>query len=165
MKTIGKFKKVLVLFLALTMGFTTHLTAFAATNSKTVTSVKAMSIALDPGRTGNSNIITFNFNSLPVNATVKDIKIDASNASSLGGLGAILAQSLTIQSPSGTIKTVAWGSRNITSTTAFFTDNARGTWSVYMTGKNIASASSGSQFIGGTKYSSVKMTITYIVNE
>ncbi len=40
---------------------------------------------------------------------------------------------------------------------------AAGTWSVYMTGTNIASPSLGSAFIGGTKYSRPKMTIKYIL--
>ncbi|MBA4687357.1 MAG: hypothetical protein H2184_09390 [Candidatus Galacturonibacter soehngenii] len=149
--------------LILTITFTAQLTALAADTTKTVTSSKAMSIALNPGTTGNSNTITFNFSSLPSNAIVKEIKVDASNASAIGGLGAILAQTLTITSPVGETKTVTWGRGNVTSTSAFIADSARGTWSIYMTGTNVASASSGSQFIGGTKYLSVKMTITYVL--
>lgn len=78
-------------------------------------------------------------------------------------MGAILAQSLTITSPLGESKTVAWGIGNVTSTSAFIADYARGTWSVYMTGKNLAPASSSPQFIGGIEYSSVKMEITYVL--
>ena len=38
-------------------------------------------------------------------------------------------------------------------------------WSVYMTGTNIASPNLGSAFIGGTKYSSVKMKVSYILED
>lgn len=48
-----------------------------------------MSIALQPGETGDSNEITFNFNSLPANAVVTEIKVDASNARNIGGMGAM----------------------------------------------------------------------------
>lgn len=160
-KNIKRLVSILVVF---TMLFAMQLTAFAATtSSKTVTASKAMSIALNPGATGNSNTVTFNFGTLPSNAIVKEITIDASNASVIGGLGAILAQSVTITSPDGVILTTTWGKGNVTTTSAFINDDARGTWSVYMTGRNIAPSSSGSQFIGGTKYSSVKMTIKYIL--
>ena len=49
--------------------------------------------------------------------------------------------------------------------TLFIAEKAAGTWSVYMTGRNIASPSLGSAFIGGKKYSRPKMTITYILEE
>lgn len=46
---------------------------------------KDMSIALMPGVTGDSNTVTFNYNGLPDNAIVKEVKIDCSNASVIGG--------------------------------------------------------------------------------
>ena len=97
-----KINKIMAFAIAFTMLFASQVTAFAATtSSKTVTSSKAMSVALLPGVTGNSNTITFNFNSLPDKAIVKEVEIDCSNASVIGGKGAILAKSLTITSPSG----------------------------------------------------------------
>ena len=124
-----KINKIMAFAIAFTMLFASQVTAFAATtSSKTVTSSKAMSVALLPGVTGNSNTITFNFNSLPDKAIVKEVEIDCSNASVIGG-------------------------------------KAAGTWSVYMTGTNIASPNLGSAFIGGTKYSSVKMKVSYILED
>ena len=162
-KSMKKVKRIIAVALVFTMLFASQVTAFAAdTGSKTVTATKDMSIALMPGVTGDSNTITFNFNSLPDNAIVKEVKIDCSNASVIGGKGAILAQSLTITSPSGETHTVGWGKGNVTTTSLFIAEKAAGTWSVYMTGTNIASPSLGSAFIGGTKYSRPKMTITYI---
>ena len=122
--------------------FASQVTAFAAgTESKTVTATKDMSIALMPGVTGDSNTITFNFNSLPDNAIVKEVKIDCSNASVIGGKGAILAQNLTITCPSGETHTVGWGKGNVTTTSLFIAEKAAGTWSVYMTGTNCISKS------------------------
>ena len=159
-------KKIMAFAIAFTMLFASQVTAFAATtSSKTVTSSKAMSVALLPGVTGNSNTITFNFNSLPDKAIVKEVEIDCSNASVIGGKGAILAKSLTITSPSGETHTVSWGKGNVTTTNLFIAEKAAGTWSVYMTGTNIASPNLGSAFIGGTKYSSVKMKVSYILED
>lgn len=157
-----KINKIMAFAIAFTMLFASQVTAFAATtSSKTVTSSKAMSVALLPGVTGNSNTITFNFNSLPDKAIVKEV----SNASVIGGKGAILAKSLTITSPSGETHTVSWGKGNVTTTNLFIAEKAAGTWSVYMTGTNIASPNLGSAFIGGTKYSSVKMKVSYILED
>ena len=82
-----------------------------------------------------------------------------------GGKGAILEKSLTITSPSGETHTVSWGKGNVTTTNLFIAEKAAGTWSVYMTGTNIASPNLGSAFIGGTKYSSVKMKVSYILED
>ena len=165
-KSMKKVKRIIAVALVFTMLFASQVTAFAAdTGSKTVTATKDMSIALMPGVTGDSNTITFNFSSLPDNAIVKEVTIDCSNASVIGGKGAILAQSVTITSPSGETHTVGWGRGNVTTTNLFIAEKAAGTWSVYMTGTNIASPSLGSAFIGGTKYSRPKMTITYILEE
>ena len=152
-----KINKIMAFAIAFTMLFASQVTAFAATtSSKTVTSSKAMSVALLPGVTGNSNTITFNFNSLPDKAIVKEVEIDCSNASVIGGKGA---------SPSGETHTVSWGKGNVTTTNLFIAEKAAGTWSVYMTGTNIASPNLGSAFIGGTKYSSVKMKVSYILED
>ena len=92
-----KINKIMAFAIAFTMLFASQVTAFAATtSSKTVTSSKAMSVALLPGVTGNSNTITFNFNSLPDKAIVKEVEIDCSNASVIGGKGAILALQLQV---------------------------------------------------------------------
>lgn len=166
LKSMRKIKRIIAVALVFTMLFASQITAFAATtSSKTVTSSKAMSIALLPGVTGNSNTITFNFNSLPDNAVVKEVEVDCPGASVIGGKGAILAQKLTITCPSGETHTVGWGRGNVTTTSLFIAEKAAGTWSVYMTGTNIASPSLGSAFIGGTKYSSVKMKVKYILED
>lgn len=93
-----KINKIMAFAIAFTMLFASQVTAFAATtSSKTVTSSKAMSVALLPGVTGNSNTITFNFNSLPDKAIVKEVEIDCSNTSVIGGKGAILERALQLQ--------------------------------------------------------------------
>ena len=76
-----------------------------------------------------------------------------------------MAKSLTITSPSGETHIVSWGEENVTPTNLFIAENATGTWSVYMTGTNIASPNLGSAFIGGTKYSSVKMKVSYVLED
>ena len=128
--------------------------------SKTVTASKAMGLVLDPGESGYSNTITFNFNSLPANAIVEEIKVDASHVKILGGLGVIVAQKLRITDPLNNTKEVAWGQHNVTTTTSFISRKAKGTWSVSYYGTNIAS--SGAQFYAGVSYSPVNMTITYV---
>lgn len=164
-KSMRKVKRIIAVALVFTMLFASQVTALAAgTDKATQSANKDMSIALMPGVTGDSNTVTFNFR-LPENAIVKEVTIDCSNASVIGGKGAILAQSLTITSPSGETHTVGWGRGNVTTTNLFIAERAAGTWSVYMTGTNIASPSLGSAFIGGTKYSRPKMTITYILEE
>ena len=164
-KSMKKVKKIIAVALVFTMLFASQVTAFAADTKATKSANKDMSIALMPGVTGDSNTVTFNFGGLPDNAIVKDVTGDCSSASVIGGKGAILAQSLTITSPSGETHTVSWGRGNVTTTNLFIAEKAVGTWSVYMTGTNIASPSLGSAFIGGTKYSRPKMTITYILEE
>ena len=164
-KSMKKVKRIIAVALVFTMLFASQVTAFAADTKATKSANKDMSIALMPGVTGDSNTVTFNYNGLPDNAIVKEVKIDCYNASVIGGKGAILAQSLTITSPSGETHTVGWGRGNVTTTNLFIAEKAAGTWSVYMTGTNIASPSLGSAFIGGTKYSRPKMTITYILEE
>lgn len=164
-KSMKKVKRIIAVALVFTMLFASQVTAFAADTKATKSANKDMSIALMPGVTGDSNTVTFNYNGLPDNAIVKEVKIDCSNASVIGGKGAILAQSLTITSPSGETHTVGWGRGNVTTTNLFIAEKAAGTWSVYMTGTNIASPSLGSAFIGGTKYSRPKMTIIYILEE
>ena len=76
-----------------------------------------------------------------------------------------MAKSLTITSPSGETHTVSRGKGNVTTTNLKKKKKATGTWSVYMTGTNIASLNLGSAFIGGTKYSSVKMKVSYILED
>lgn len=75
-----KINKIMAFAIAFTMLLASQVTVFVAT-----TSSKAMSVALLPGVTGNSNTITFYFNSLPDNAIVKEVEIDCSNASVIGG--------------------------------------------------------------------------------
>ena len=164
-KSMKKVKKIIAVALVFTMLFASQVTAFAADTKATKSANKDMSIALMPGVTGDSNTVTFNFSGLPDNAIVKEVTVDCFSASVIGGKGAILAQSLTITSPSGETHTVSWGRGNVTTTNLFIAEKAAGTWSVYMTGTNIASPSLGSAFIGGTKYSRPKMTITYILEE
>ena len=164
-KSMKKVKKIIAVALVFTMLFVSQVTAFAADTKATKSANKDMSIALMPGVTGDSNTVAFNFSGLPDNAIVKEVTVDCSSASVIGGKGAILAQSLTITSPSGETHTVSWGRGNVTTTNLFIAEKAAGTWSVYMTGTNIASPSLGSAFIGGTKYSRPKMTIIYILEE
>lgn len=45
----------------------------------------------------SKHYITFNFNSLPDKAIVKEVEIDCSNASVIGGKGAILERALQLQ--------------------------------------------------------------------
>lgn len=151
-KSMKKSKRIIAVALVFTMLFVSQVTVFAAgTDKASKPANKDMSIALMPGVTGDSNTVTFNFNSLPDNAIVKEVTIDCSNASVIGGKGAILAQSLTITSPSGETHTVGWGRGNVTTTNLFIAEKAAGTWSVYMTGTIIASPSLGSAFIGGVQ--------------
>ncbi|NMM61657.1 hypothetical protein HBE96_02910 [Clostridium sp. P21] len=136
---------------------------YTSNMSKTVNASRAMSLALYPGQSGYSNTVSFNFIGLPANAIVKSIKVDAGRGTVLGGLGAILPQKIKITNPAGESKEEPWGRGNVTTTSAFIADKAAGVWNVCYYGTNIASPSSGSQFIGGTKYASVKMTIDYVL--
>lgn len=153
-----KAKSILAVILVFIVFTISQTSVMAATKmSKTVTAIKDMSIFANAAETKDSNTITFNFSGLSDNAIVKGIKVDCSNLSSLGGMGAIVAQSLTVIAPDGTTYTIPWKSGNIISTSLFDGKNAKGVWSVYMTGTNISSS-----YYGGIKYSNVEMTITYV---
>ena len=153
----------LVMILVVTCVCIRPITAIAATSSS-VTSRTAMSLALEPGRTGTSNTISFKFNGLPDNAMVDSIKIDCTDAKKIGnGLGAIAPMSMTISNPSGFVQNVPWGSGNITNTSVFNDLSAKGTWQISMTGRNVAPITAGSRFVAGVRYSNVKMTITYYI--
>lgn len=160
-KTMKRIRRVFTIALVFAMLFVSQLTVFAATREASFTADKDMSIALMPGVTGDSNTITFRV-SLPAGATVTEVKIDCSRAASLGGKGAVMAQTVTITSPSGETHTIGWGSGNVSKTTLFTGEDPNGTWTVYMTGRNISSASLGSAYIGGTKYTKPTLTISYI---
>lgn len=150
-------KRILAIILVLITFITSQTSVMAATKlTRTVTAINDMSVSASAGKTANSNTITFNFNSLPDNAVIEDIKVDCSNVSHIGGMGAIVAQSLTITSPDGITQVIPWKSGNIISTSLFDGKSVKGTWSVYMTGTNISSS-----YYGGIKYSNVEMTITY----
>lgn len=124
-KSMKKVKRIIAVALVFTMLFASQVTVFAAGTKDAMQSAnKDMSIALMPGVTGDSNTVTFNYNGLPDNAIVKEVKIDCSNASVIGGKGAILAQSLTITSPSGETHTVGWGRGNVTTTNLFYCGNS-----------------------------------------
>lgn len=154
-------KRAIVLLVALVMLVSAQLTAFAAT-SKTVTANKAMSVTLYPGKEGDSNIVSFDFSSLPEGAQVTEISINATNVTH-SGKGGLLAESITVTSPQGLTREVGWGSGNKTTVTGFTAQQARGTWRIYMTAKNISSSNLGARYVGSLKYSSVKMTIKYVV--
>ena len=113
-KSMKKVKRIIAVALVFTMLFASQVTAFAADTKATKSANKDMSIALMPGVTGDSNTVAFNFSGLPDNAIVKEVTVDCSSASVIGGKGAILAQSLTITSPSGETHTVSWGRGNVT---------------------------------------------------
>lgn len=160
-KKYSKKKCIMTVMLVFILFITSQASIIAATNlTKTITAIKDMSIFVNAAETKDSNTITFNFNGLPDNAIVKDIKVDCSNYSHTGGMGAIVAQSLTIISPDGIVNTIPWKSGNIISTSLFDGTKGTGIWSVYMTGTNISSS-----YYGGAKYSNVEMTITYVLNE
>lgn len=135
---------------------------YTLSSSQTVTASQTMSLVLYPGQSSYSNIVTFNFNKLPSNAIVKDVKV-AATAYKHSGLGAILAERLRVTDPVGDTQEVAWGRGNITDISTFVAKKAAGTWSVSYYGVNLASASSGTQFIGAVEYKPVTMTITYIL--
>lgn len=78
-------------------------------------------------------------------------------------MGAILAQSLTVTSPNSETHTISWGKGNVTSTDSFTARKASGKWIVFMTGTNIAPSYLGDKFVGGIRYSSVQMTIKYVL--
>ena len=123
---------------------------------------KAMSIALNPGEIGDSNTISFRFNGLPERAVVESVRIDCTNAQRIGnGMGAIAPMSITITAPGNFTETVSWGSGNVTRTDRFNDLFAKGTWQIHMTGRNIAPANAKPNFVGGVKYTNVKMYIEY----
>ena len=75
-KSMKKVKRIIAVALVFTMLFASQVTAFAADTKATKSANKDMSIALMPGVTGDSNTVTFNYNGLPDNAIVKEVKID-----------------------------------------------------------------------------------------
>lgn len=84
-KSMKKVKRIIAVALVFTMLFASQVTAFAADTKATKSANKDMSIALMPGVTGDSNTVAFNFSGLPDNAIVKEVTVDCSSASVIGG--------------------------------------------------------------------------------
>lgn len=157
-------RRMTALFLALMMVWSIIPTsAYASSTSATVTSSKEMGLFLNAGQSGYSNIITFDFSSLPANAIVKEIKLDAGNVRVGKGLGAIMPQRLRITNPAFETKEVGWDRGKATTISAFTADKAAGIWSVSYYGTNIAPSSGGPRFFCAVEYQSVKLTIAYIL--
>lgn len=160
-KKFGKSGLAIILVVMVTM--ISQISVFAATkSSKTVMSISDMSISVMPGETGKSNTITFNFYGLTEDSIVQEVQIDCSNVSRIGGKGVIMAQSIVITAPDGTTEIIPWKSGNVMKTSLFSGKHGKGTWTVYMTGTNLASSSKDSSYIAGVKYSNVDMKITYV---
>lgn len=130
----------------------------AASSSKTVTSYETMSLYLPKQTTGNSNSITFNFSSLPEDAIVTKILVDASTGMTSGGNGAIVSNNVFIKGPDmNNYVSTPWGSGNKTTiTTGVIGKLAKGTWSIYYNGSNVSTLSDAYK-----QYKNVKVTIHY----
>lgn len=141
--------------------------------SKTVTANKSLGLALAVGERGESVPVSFRFSTLPSNAVVRSIEIIPGTAvvnnNNRNMMGAILIESITITDPNFLAATLPWKASGFENSTAFLNRRAAGTWSAYITGRNIARPSGNPtmdlKFFGSVSYKSAQMKITYVLED
>lgn len=146
---------------------------FARDLSKTVTANKSLGLALAVGERGESVPVSFRFSTLPSNAVVKSIEIIPGTAvvnnNNRNMMGAILIESITITDPNFLTATLPWKASGFENTSAFLNRSASGTWTAFITGRNIARPSGNPtmdlKFFGSVSYKSAQIKITYVLDD
>ena len=124
-------KRLVAFLLAVFMVFTMNTTALAASGSQQRSASGKITIALASNTSGSSNIVTFNFSSLPSGAVVKRIVV-STPLSRHSGTDAIRLDGYCIAAPQGEIGYFPVYSGSSMTIYAFEGVSAKGTWSMYL---------------------------------
>lgn len=145
--------------------------AYSTTADRTVSADKTLSLALDPGKSGQTLPVQFRFSTLPESAEVQSIEIlpgrATINNNNLHMTGAVVFTSMTLMSPDGKQATFTWNPQSIKDKVYFSGKKAKGTWTLTVKGTNLARPTGDPiqdlLSVGSLAYKSAKMTISYVV--
>ena len=143
----------------------------ATESSKTVTASSTLGLTLKPGTSGYSPLVDFRFTTLPTNAKVRSIEIDPGrgviNNNSVNMKGSVLFTSLAVRSPEMNVVSYSWDPKGMTDNSSFYGEQARGTWTIQVSGMNLTKPVGDplwdAMLVGSLAYKSVKMTVSYVV--
>ena len=143
----------------------------ATESSKTVTASSTLGLVLQPGESGNSPLVDFRFTTLPTNAKVRSVKLvpgrGVLNDNNINMKGSVLFTSLSIRSPEMNVQSYSWDPKGMTDSSSFYGEQARGTWTIQVSGMNLAKPVSdplwNAMLVGSLTYKSAQMTISYVV--
>ena len=143
----------------------------ATESSKTVTASSTLGLTLNPGTSGYSPLVDFRFTTLPTNAKVRSIEIDPGrgviNNNSVNMKGSVLFTSLAVRSPEMNVVSYSWDPKGMTDNSSFYGEQARGTWTIQVSGMNLTKPVGDplwdAMLVGSLAYKSVKMTVSYVV--
>ena len=75
--------------------------------------------------------------------------------------------SLSIRSPEMNVQSYSWDPKGMTDSSSFYGEQARGTWTIQVSGMNLAKPVSdplwNAMLVGSLTYKSAQMTISYVV--
>ncbi|MBM6974978.1 hypothetical protein [Intestinimonas butyriciproducens] len=143
----------------------------ATESSKTVTASSTLGLVLQPGASGYSPLVDFRFTTLPTNAKVRSIEIDPGrgviNDNNINMKGSVLFTSLAVRSPEMNVVSYSWNPQGMTDNSSFYGEQARGTWTIQVSGMNLAKPVGDplwdAMLAGSLAYKSVRMTVSYVV--
>lgn len=144
MKTKNIVKRIFTIMMVMTLMLATSMTAFAETGNRTYKASSKMTVSLNPGQTGDSNVVTITVSNLPENAIITKLTVDTG---SMTYSGAVVCSSLTISSSNGRTEKIGWtGQANKTLTTSkFLASAANGTYTISFNATNMSSLNMGTK--------------------
>ena len=151
---------ILPILLVVVMSLVTTIDVYAATGKKKVNTSGKMSVALNVGTTGNSNIVSIPVSGLPSDAVITKLEV---NTGSLSFQGGVATNYLTITSSNGRTERISWGGAGNTTLTTrnFIASPANGTYLLSFNSTCIGGAILGGRIsnIGTKTYTNPYITI------
>lgn len=144
MRTKNMVKKIIAMGMAMMLMLAMSMTAFAATGNSTYKASSKMTIVLNPGQTGDSNVVDITVSNLPQDAVITKLTV---NTGTMSYSGAVVCSSLTISSSNGRTEKIGWtGQANKTLTTSkFLASAANGTYRISFNATNMSSLDIGTK--------------------
>lgn len=144
MRTKNMVKKIIAMGMAMMLMLAMSMTAFAATGNSTYKASSKMTIILNPGQTGDSNVVDITVSNLPQDAVITKLTV---NTGTMSYSGAVVCSSLTISSSNGRTEKIGWtGQANKTLTTSkFLASAANGTYRISFNATNMSSLDIGTK--------------------
>lgn len=144
MRTKNMVKKIIAMGMAMMLMLAMSMTAFAATGNSTYKASSKMTIILNPGQTGDSNVVDITVSNLPQDAVITKLTV---NTGTMSYSGAVVCSSLTISSSNGRTEKIGWtGQANkILTTSKFLASAANGTYRISFNATNMSSLDIGTK--------------------